>query len=75
MGRPGGRLACVAFCMAITIGPVLSAPSRKLTADAINGATLTGGAKHGKGEVDPLLIKAQVLLDRARFSPGVVDGH
>jgi lipoprotein-anchoring transpeptidase ErfK/SrfK len=41
--------------------------------EAVNGAEWT--AKGGKGkEIDPALIKAQVLLDRARFSPGVIDG-
>jgi lipoprotein-anchoring transpeptidase ErfK/SrfK len=75
MGRLGGSLACTTLCMAIMIGPVLSAPSENLDADVINHATYGKPAKVKKGEVDPLYVKVQVLLDRARFSPGVVDGH
>jgi len=70
-----GRLVWVMMCMAMTVGPVLAAPPDPLTAEAINQAALPGTAKTRKGEADPLLVKAQVLLDRARFSPGVVDGH
>lgn len=55
-----------------------------LTPEAINGASFApqsdekSAKKRGKaaaGRADPLLIKAQVLLDRARFSPGAIDGR
>lgn len=43
-----------------------------LSLDAVNGADLS--AKSVKG-ISPVIIKAQVLLDRSRFSPGVIDGR
>ena len=56
-----------------------------LTAEAINGASVgpdagkarkRAGKNPGKNErPDPLLLKTQVLLDRARFSPGAIDGR
>jgi lipoprotein-anchoring transpeptidase ErfK/SrfK len=42
----------------------------KLTPDAINAAELSRGTASR-----PLKIKLQVLLDRARFSPGLIDGQ
>ena len=53
------------------VGPALAAP-KDLTLEAVNGADLK--TKSGEGP-SALMIKAQVLLDRARFSPGVIDGR
>ncbi len=53
------------------IGPLAAAP-QGLDLETINAA---GSAPKSKKDVDPTFIKAQVLLDRARFSPGVIDGR
>jgi lipoprotein-anchoring transpeptidase ErfK/SrfK len=48
-----------------------SAAAARLSPDAINDAQWESGAKE-----DPaLLVKAQLLLDRACFSPGEIDGR
>jgi lipoprotein-anchoring transpeptidase ErfK/SrfK len=47
-----------------------AAPVRSLSPDAINSA-----AFNGKENSEAVNIRAQVLLDRARFSPGVIDAH
>jgi lipoprotein-anchoring transpeptidase ErfK/SrfK len=69
------RLAWAMAGIVVLCGPVRAAPPEKLAPDAINQAAFPPRSDRKKGEVDPVLIKAQVLLDRARFSPGVVDGH
>jgi len=45
-----------------------------LNLDTVNKAEWSAKGDKGK-EIDPVLVKAQVLLDRVRFSPGVIDGH
>jgi len=47
-----------------------SAPS--LSPQAIENAVPS--AKRGRG-IDPAIVKAEILLDRAGFSPGVIDGR
>ncbi|WP_217577778.1 L,D-transpeptidase [Mesorhizobium sp. GbtcB19] len=48
------------------------ARAAKINLDTVNQAQFSEGEPKG---VDPMLLKAQILLDRARFSPGLIDGR
>jgi lipoprotein-anchoring transpeptidase ErfK/SrfK len=51
----------------------LTATAATLNPDAVNSATpkASSQSKHG---LDPITVKTQILLDRAHFSPGEIDG-
>src|SRR5258708_35486309 len=51
----------------------LSAMAAGLEAAAINNAEYRSRPSDGD-KIDPVIVKAQVLLDRAQFSPGEIDG-
>jgi hypothetical protein len=74
------RLLALLLCAGLFIGAtprherhpnhVRHAPP-PLTAQAIEQAQFAPGQKASPA----LIVKAEVLLDRAGFSPGVIDGH
>ena len=46
--------------------------ARSLATNEIEDSTKTGAV--GPGATGPRVVRAQILLDRARFSPGEIDG-
>jgi lipoprotein-anchoring transpeptidase ErfK/SrfK len=64
------RLFAAAFLVWWLAGPAVAA---SLDAAAINGAEYRSRTR-SEGRIDPSIVKVQVLLDRALFSPGEIDG-
>ena len=63
------RLAWLLLLFALTVSGH-AAPIRSAAPDDINSAEFKGTRTS-----EAVNIRAQVLLDRARFSPGVIDGR
>ena len=61
-------LACPLFTLMLFMGSAVARPG--LSADAINMAEVPKAAKG----LQPGIVKAEILLDRLHFSPGVIDG-
>ena len=65
------RALIIAAVLAAAVPPSAYA----LDAAAVNAADFAKQPKKKPSGPDPLLVKAEVLLDRARFSPGEIDGQ
>lgn len=66
------KLASCAVWM-ISMAVAWPAMAAELTTDTVEQATFEDAGPRS-GKISPLVIKAQIFLDRARFSPGVIDG-
>jgi lipoprotein-anchoring transpeptidase ErfK/SrfK len=65
--------SAIALAFALSLAGVTHALA--LDANAIDNAAVGSKPAKKSSGADPLLIKAQILLDRARFSPGEIDGR
>jgi lipoprotein-anchoring transpeptidase ErfK/SrfK len=65
--------SAIALALALSLGGTTHALA--LDASAIDNAAVGSKPAKKSSGADPLLIKAQILLDRARFSPGEIDGR
>jgi lipoprotein-anchoring transpeptidase ErfK/SrfK len=66
-------IAFLTLAASLVLSPVLHA-APPLTAESINAAEWTQPQPRQRG-LNPTVLKAQVLLDRAGFSPGVLDAR
>jgi lipoprotein-anchoring transpeptidase ErfK/SrfK len=64
--------SCLAL-MFLVIGLSQARAAERLNLPTVNSAELKSRSST-EGTIDPVIVKAQILLDRARFSPGEIDG-
>jgi lipoprotein-anchoring transpeptidase ErfK/SrfK len=71
-----GPYMMIRWLLGLTLMAAVQLPAfgAELTPDKINSANFTGKLP-SEDSISPLAVKVQVLLDRARFSPGEIDGR
>ena len=69
---PAGARAPLPAAGAATAGQAQNSMAQ-LSVEAVNRATFSANAENIRGP-SPIVLKAQILLDRAGASPGVIDG-
>jgi len=72
-----GRSKAVLLAIAMVLPATLLAGARgapEITPDRINSAEFSGKSPPSDS-ISPLTVKIQILLDRAQFSPGEIDGR
>lgn len=67
--RHAARLRAVALALALLLPGSLA---HAISADAVEDAVLADIVGEGR---EPAVVRLQILLDRARFSPGAIDGY
>lgn len=70
---PSTSRQCAPFLVAAAFALLAGAPAQALGPAEVNGAE-PSGARRSEG-VDPVTLRAQVLLDRLHVSPGSIDGR